>query len=341
VKIQTLLLYIAIAAIVLLFFTRFYYSESNFSLSNPAWNGVSNLTSYTTKNLDQLSDLSDKGEGDTLLVAGPTVNYTEDDSRYVLSFLHRGGTVIVADDYGTANTLLANISSPITFNQQPLCQDDSYYKNPAFPIITNFNTSPYTTNVSEMILNHPVSLNVSADTEIVASTSRVGWIDADENNYINNEERFGYYPVIASASFDPGTLLVIGDPDLLTNGMAVRGDNSRFVANLLQGKTIYIDVSHGHGTPPLAEAFYILKYDLITQLLCILLVFLIGYACYRRRDILKMLPGLKHRGIGKPADPNQLKIDYMRAKLPAKTHELDELDRKSRGIRWNQRQSKK
>jgi hypothetical protein len=268
---------------------RLYFSNADFCLENPYWNGMSGLSSATDVHpLYGISGLSGVSGNDTLLIVSPLVNYSKEESAYVRSFLERGGKVIVMDDYGVANSLLNNLSAPITLYPVPLCQDMDYYKEQSFPVIKNIAPSWETAKVSSLTFNHPVSLSLSGDARAIALTSVYGWLDLNDSSRLEKNELMGMYPVIASWSRGRGELIVIGDPDLLANSVIDQTDNRIFMRNVLKG-TVWVDVSHGRGVTPLAMVYYEVKNNPILQLFVVLLISACGFAYLRRDRVVQAL----------------------------------------------------
>ncbi|HMK47160.1 MAG TPA: DUF4350 domain-containing protein, partial [Methanocella sp.] len=284
----TALLSAAVIIVALLLVGRFYYSDTNYNPMNPAWNGMAGL-SGNMSSLYSISSLSSAPSGSTLLIIGPTESYSESESNQILSFLHLGGKVVVMDDYGTSNSLLNSINSPVTLNQQPLCQDSNYYHKPSFPIITSIRSQGLFSGVGKLVLNHPVPLDTARGATILASTSNMAWIDADNNGSINGNEKYSEYPVAASVKYGAGELIVIGDSDLLINGMSDLGDDSVLKSNIFRSGIVYIDVSHGQSSQPLAVAYNRIKTDPVAQFICVLVILLSGYLFYRRESIYRMI----------------------------------------------------
>jgi hypothetical protein len=292
-KTRTLLLSGLAVLIILLVLGRFYFSEEDFNLQNPDWNGLSHLASaiHATP-LYSTATLAGQGSGKTLLIVGPKKNYTTEESSQVLSFLHSGGKVVVADDLGSADSLLDAIGSPITIDPVLMCQYENYYVNQTFPIITNI-SSPNMQNVRQIVLNHPASLNVTDTAEIIASTSDKAWLDYNGNLSLDGDERMGIYPVAAIDSFAGGQLLVISDPDVFVNSMQDKGDNAVFASDIFTGP-VMVDVSHGMDVTPVGSVYYLIKLNQWAQVLAAVLIVCALLAFMARTEISAFL-GSKRR----------------------------------------------
>jgi hypothetical protein len=327
-KLNVLLISLFLILAILLISTRLYFSEVSYSTTNLLWDGINQFSSiYHTTNLYDLSDLKVMDQDTTLLIVGPTKNFSYDESSRIKAYMEQGGSVIIMDDYGTSNTLLNDIASSITLYQTPLCQYDSYYVNPNFPIIKDFTSRGSIYRNSSLTLNYPVSLNVSGDAVVLATTSTQGWIDSDYDGLIWGGEPLNVYPFMASEIYKKGSLTVVGDADIVTNGMINRGGNRNFTTSLLKNNTIYIDMTHGHEVPPLAGLFETIKYDLAAQVFSLFVILISGYAFYRRSSLISLIwPRPKDEDVF--MDKKESILSYMKSKLPIKESELNELDKK-------------
>ena len=323
-KITLLLVIIALVVLALLA-GQFYFSQQDMGLSNPYWNGMSQVGG-DIKPLYNVSALSGAGAGTTFLVLSPQENFTAAESSEVRSFMERGGITVVMDDYGDANSLLQNIGSPITLDQVPLCQDRDYYLTPSFPIITDINPSLVTANVSSIVFDHPVSLNVTGNVSVIASTSQLAWLDLNDNGLLDKNEPSGGYTVAAQANYSNGQLIVIGDPDILINSMQDKGDNRVLASDLVNTGIVYVDASHGQSVPMLAAMLFTIKYNIFAQLLCVLFILLLAYLYYRRHDIIGMIK-MPEEKPEKPQDPKEAIIEHLK-KTPMKREQVEEIKRR-------------
>jgi hypothetical protein len=295
VKKGTLIISLAAVLILLVLIGRFYISDADFNLDNPSWNGFSQLSGMSSRPLYDIGSLDSLGAGDTLLIASPALNYSSAEAGTVSAFMQRGGRVVVMDDFGSVNSLLNGMGSPITINPIPVCDYENYHINHSFPIIKSFNPAAETANVSQLILNHPASVNVSGSAYSLASTSSRGWLDYNDNSRLDGREVMGTYDVAALAPYGSGQLIVVSDPDLCINGMLDLGDNRVFLTNILNGN-LWVDSGHGRDVTPLGAVYYGLKYDLTVQVSIVLLLFAGCYALVNRRPIMGYVKRLIGRG---------------------------------------------
>jgi hypothetical protein len=285
-KKTTILIVAVVSIVVLIFLGAQYISSEDFTLENPYWNGIASLSAINAHPLYDISSLPNASASDTLLIISPQRNYTADESQKIAAFAQAGGRVVIMDDFGDANSLLSAMGSPITINQTPLCDYDSYYVNYSFPAAKDIVSSPETANVSQIVFNHPAALDVSGNSHLLASTTDHGWLDTNDNAALDGNERFGKYCLAAKADYGSGEIIVVSDPDLFINSMIDLGDNRAFMAGILPG-TVWVDASHGRGVTPVGVVYYALKYDILAQAAILLLAIGCGIVYVKRREIFK------------------------------------------------------
>ncbi len=251
-----IILGVAVLALVLIA-GKLFLSESSFSPANPFWDGASGVMTADTRPLYGFDGLPSGDSRSTLLIVGPTVNYTADDAARVRAFLQEGGRVVVLDDFGTADSLLRNIDSPITILPAALCQDLDYYKKPSFP------DRPRSEEQQPDRKRGPAGLQPPGG-RWRSPTMRKCWRAArpwagstsTATALSTGRRHFGSYPLIARAAYGAGELFVAGDADLAINAMQDQGDDGVLTGNILGPGTLYLDVGHGQQVPPLASLYF-------------------------------------------------------------------------------------
>lgn len=285
-KVVHILAIIITIVLVLLVAVKLSTSSADYNKWNPYWNGMSKFYEGRDINfLFHLSDLPSDEMNTTLLIISPTYSYVQNDSAAIEAYLERGGHVIVIDDFGESNSLLKSIETSIQIMPVSLCQNTDYYSSPSLPILTNVSGTGLTAGISQIYTNHPASLTIGNTTYVLASTSRMGWLDMDDNGYFDyNNGIFSSYPVIASENIGMGSLTVISDPDIFINSMILHGDNSKIASGIFNGNAIYVDISHGSSIPPLISAINTIRNNLTAQILSIIIILLaslLGYFLVR------------------------------------------------------------
>lgn len=251
----------------------------DFSIYNDHWNGLSQFSESIEQTHDVYSiqasmSVATRENGSAVLVVmGPVRDFTLDVTLVIYTHLLKGGGVLIADDFGTANSSLAILNflmsgmmanSPLgnqtkgllSFTGGILLDLESYdpIKEPRLPIITNF-INPYgyradggllTEGVDELHLNYastlsPYSLMGQAG---IAWSSMRSWcetnISDDEPEYNPEYEWSGPLPVAGALDFSTednpngGRIVAVSDPSIFTNDMYGRfSGNQQFAANII------------------------------------------------------------------------------------------------------------
>ncbi|MHA2060558.1 MAG: DUF4350 domain-containing protein [Candidatus Ranarchaeia archaeon] len=150
--------------------------NSEFSSYNTQWNGCSEFKSnlesdgYTTKSVvATLSTTNKQIDPGVLLIVGPSVGYGLFDISALMGYVLAGGSVLIADDFGSANLLFDSINDiiggaigfSIEFAPGVLHDFGSYHRNPVLPLITTFSPHPTTTGINEVLLNYASAINIT------------------------------------------------------------------------------------------------------------------------------------------------------------------------------------
>ncbi|MEA2070351.1 MAG: DUF4350 domain-containing protein, partial [Asgard group archaeon] len=164
-----------------------------FSMYNTGWDGTSvlkeNLESegYSIQpilsTLNSLTRVDDLG---TLVIMGPTIFYDPTETAALGYFLARGGSVLLADDFGSANDILVTLNTVLApfldqisaqispnetiniplrgfkINNSLLMDSQSNHRSPVMPVLRNFYTDsslPTMTGVNSVVTSFPSALS--------------------------------------------------------------------------------------------------------------------------------------------------------------------------------------
>ena len=234
----------AILLAVLAFVVLVQYAPDSvaFSPNNYGWNGLEGIASAYNVNLTtSLSSLPTRA---VLAILQPSVDFGSANANSVRSFLLGGGTVLVADKSGVANSLLEGIGAGITIESQYSISDPVYnWKGQTVPTALVLQTAheAYLANVSGIALNHPspLALTGSAASK-VAITSQFSQIQVGSK---------GPFVVMASEQMGAGTLVVVSDSQFLLNSEWTIANNRVLIGNLFANRSVFIDTSHWMNSP--------------------------------------------------------------------------------------------
>ena len=236
----------AALVILLIVVIWFFPSDEDFRTENPFWNGAREMnSSYPATTLESLSALPSPPHGATLIII-PYLAFTPDELKELSSFVTRGGTLILADDYGHGNQILANLGLKARFARQSLLDPLSNYRNKWFPMIPHFNPSALTINIDSLVFNHATCLTGVEAEDALALSSSFSFLDANGNQAWDEGEPAGSLPVISHHKLGDGLIILISDPSIFINSMEKMEDNQNFIQNIATATTsgLLIDQSH-------------------------------------------------------------------------------------------------
>jgi hypothetical protein len=215
-------------------------------------------------------------DGDAVLVImGPVRNFATDVLLSIMEHMTKGGSIFIADDFGTANESFLpfnlffqeqqfyghNITSFLAFNKGVLLDLDSYDKSPKLPVITTFTPmldfGALTTGVSELHLNWAATLRTDSlvgaagiawstrrawcESQIEVKDPETGLLVPNPNPYPNGTEPNGTLPVAGAISVPPQMVpegITPGRLVVVSDPSAFTNDMWRFPGNRRFGQNI-------------------------------------------------------------------------------------------------------
>ncbi|RDE13141.1 MAG: hypothetical protein C4K47_06650 [Candidatus Thorarchaeota archaeon] len=247
----------------------------DFSIYNQQYNGLSDFRTeieglgYTTLSIQSTMSVISRYDGNAVLVImGPVTYFTIDAVLTLFGHLSSGGGVLIADDFGTANSsfqllnaLIAGTypggSGPtngfLSYTGGVLLDLNSYDTSPKLPVIKSANggfrsgidQGALTIGVNELHLNWATAINplcLVGQLGVAWTTTRA-WCETDinsENPYPDGNEWNGSLPVVGALDLGvlstnyQGRLVATSDPSIFINDMLSRGDNRAFAGNVIQ-----------------------------------------------------------------------------------------------------------
>jgi len=223
-------------------------SGQDFTEANSAWNGArelyQELGAEVIESFDELPAVPEK----TVLMAIPYAEYTDAELAALDRFVDRGGTLLLMDDFGHGNTVLASLGLSIRFSGQPLLDPLFCYKNRWLPRATRITGTSGSDRIDVLMLNHATVLS-DVDTEtVLAWSSSSSFLDTDGNELRDEGEPGGPLPVAAEIGVGEGRVAVVSDPSIAINSMIGRDDNYNFIKYLTRCEggegRLLVDASH-------------------------------------------------------------------------------------------------
>ncbi len=265
----------ALGLTMLTMFTPAISTTEDFSIFNSGWNGTSGLavsvyetgkfvpsfrveTSGTDVTIAELGfeELDLDPDADAIAIIGPSETFSAYDGDLMGAFVRAGGALLIADDFGSGNSLLEKMGATSRFSGD-LVMDLSFEKKPEFPVCFDLRVDDLTRNVSALQLNYPSSIISGTGTTTVAYTSSASWRDTNGNGLQDYGEPWGPFPILARETIGAGTVVLLSDPSVLINGMSDLLDNARLADNVISHLSssrtaVYFDESHRTFFDPVA-----------------------------------------------------------------------------------------
>ncbi|TKX87175.1 DUF4350 domain-containing protein [Halorubrum sp. SS5] len=247
-------------------------STASFGAYNSQWDGTSEFRTLIEERPDsrivfETTPYETANATNTVaIILAPTEPYSATESRRIRNFVERGGTVVIADDFGPhSNPLLASIGADARFSRLQLRDEREYYRGPSLPLAPNVTAAPYTQNVSQLTLNGATAVEPGNATPVVTS-SELAYLDRNATGSLSAGDELGAYPVVASESIEGGQVITISDPSIFINSMLTQPDNHVFATQLIDThERAILDYSHAGAQPPLARALVLLRTSPLLQ----------------------------------------------------------------------------
>jgi hypothetical protein len=244
---QAFVFTVLITFIVSLMCVSFFPSVKSFMQYNTMWNGLRHSLNALNANTVDTSNGLPQMDSSYTLICIPYLQYDNPELARLKNFVNNGGTLMVMDDFGYGNDVLAYLGVACRFSGAPLLDPFYCYKNQWFPEITDF--SPLVgKDVQEVVLNHATGLLNIENSSVIATSSTDSYLDLNGDGSLDEGDVRGPIPVAAKITLGNGTLILVSDPSILVNSMLVKDDNLSFIQNItgsaINSGKIMVDTSH-------------------------------------------------------------------------------------------------
>jgi hypothetical protein len=247
-----------IGVLIFVALVNFAPDATPYSPNNYGWNGVRDLaTHYRVQFVDSLGGL--KPREAALAIMQPVDSFTQDEAQEVYSFVLGGGTVVVAGDSPSSNSLLQAMGTGIAIQGQYGIEDATYnWKGEDLPVaLVNPSAAQaftFLASVKGVAMDQPSPLVIAPGSHArpAAASSPLSF-EVERSSSLGNFPVIGSGPatiatgpfvVAAAESIGTGNVLVVGDPLLFTNSLWSVAENGVLMANLFSNATVYVDASH-------------------------------------------------------------------------------------------------
>jgi len=228
----------------------FYPSQGDYASTNPSWNGLDLSQAVPNSKVIKGFDSADYEGRDSVLIAIPATQYQQWELDHFNAFVRDGGTLLLADDFGSGNQVLEALGLQIRFSSNALVDPYLSYRNKWFPRITDLAPDLAQAGVKSIVLNHASGLEGTGPYEVLARSSDTSLLVETDTD---TSDVSGPFPVAVRARLDRGTVFVISDSSILTSGMLSIEDNALFIKSLIshagENTEVLIDSSHLNKAP--------------------------------------------------------------------------------------------
>ena len=229
---------VIVSIVVLVGGTVVYPVIDDLWVENPFWNGLSRFyTSYQPVRMNNYNELDVllNPRNSTLFIIGPYREFTDGEVSSLLGYIGRGGTLVLADDFGVGNLMLESLGMDVRFDSGLLRDPIFREKNRNMPRVT-----ANLAGLGYIVLNYPTVLR-GVDEGFVSvwssPLSRVFELGVSDPVWYDS------YPIMASIPVSLGRVVVLSDSSVFINSMLDKGDNKELLSTLAKG-TIVIDEAH-------------------------------------------------------------------------------------------------
>jgi hypothetical protein len=184
------------------------------------WEGLADFLRLAQKELDsrhvvttERIDLGDLSPDDTLVLVHPERELDSDELEF---FMHAGGNVVLLDDFGTGDAVLAH------FHMQrvplPARPAKMLRGNPAFAVAEPASSHPAVSDVAHVVTNHATGISDYGLKPLLVVQGR------DEPNVL----------LAAVGAVGAGHFVAVGDPSIVMNAMLRYPGNRAFALSLVR-----------------------------------------------------------------------------------------------------------
>lgn len=238
--------------VVVILLIRFFPPNDDFNLDNPFWNGLKDFKRETkASSLSYVYGVNfiPSPSKSSLFIIGPSGTYSGREISSISKYLEAGGMLILADDFGSGNSILKGLGLKTRFSQHLVV--DPLFRGKSSVLAKTVDIKGSLANIKSIMFNYPTSLQVNRfEGEVIATSSSFSFFDDNLNGKKDKSEDNGPFPMIAKIRYGKGKIYLISDSSLFINSMLSQEENQKFLKTIIKGKKIFIDISH-HPMGPL------------------------------------------------------------------------------------------
>jgi hypothetical protein len=222
----------------------------DFNAANPYWNGMS----YVASSVGALpmpatgyAGMDPNGGSLAVMVVGPDMSFDSSYAYRAMSFAGSGGVLVVMDDFGTGNQLLASIFEGTGFGAY---FSGAWLADPLYMVKSQYYPKAECAQ-GEVVMDYGTAIvGLSGDYTVLAWSSAFSYLDENRNGRHDAGEPEGPFPVaVEFGCGNGGRLVLVADSSVGINAVSGLEGNAAFIGSILEGRTVYIDTSHRSPSP--------------------------------------------------------------------------------------------
>lgn len=307
----SLLILILFLSAISLFKTNIYDKVSQSSVYSTDYVGYSRAyrlldeKGYSLKiEASDSTNISYLGSRALWAVFSPAERYSDREKERLKEFVERGGLLMIADRFDSGRELAGIFG--ISVSSHELVDYASFNKRQDLPVLPAALNSSTTYS---LVYKFPSAVeNYPKETKILSKSSRISFIDSDDNGKITSKDYSGPFPVAVVSKYEKGQVIFFSDPNVFSNDLIGRKDNSEFLLALvafLNPSIIIFDESHAKDSILAPNSkFFVLAAEIIKDFkpaAAIILLVIISFLAWKYL----ILPGRRKKEVAfnsKPTD---------------------------------------
>ena len=211
------------------------------SVLNQGWNGLSDACSALDGRPLYSYDELDVVKLPATLVVIPRVMVDTADVQVMGEFVEAGGTMILLDDFGFGNEVLAGLGAKLRFAGAPIMDPLFCYRDAAIPRVECLGIGGEG-KPDELVLDFGTWMESVENTDVWARSSFFSYGDVDGDGRQDAGEPDGPFPVGVVFFLGDGEVVVISDSSVLLNGVISIGANAEVVQEFVHGEVMFDQV---------------------------------------------------------------------------------------------------
>ncbi len=242
---KALVLGLFVGSLAVFLLILFFPPSDDFNLDNPFWNGLKEFKEEIKPeslsrifNIDSVFPPSET----VLFIIGPSGAYSRDEIVSLSRYLEKGGTVVLADDFGSGNLILKNLGIKTSFSHHLVV--DPLFRGKSSVLVKAVDMNEDLSSIKSLMFNYPTSVQFESDEgKVLTTSSPFSFFDDNMNGKKEKEENSGPFPMIVKLSYGKGKIFLISDSSLFINSMLDKEENKKFLKSLVGKKKVFFDIS--------------------------------------------------------------------------------------------------